>query len=76
MGLNPPEHAFITANGPININMFGITQSYATGSLFEGYRSEAVDGIDVDGLENGLRPAENDSRISGDVSLQLGSGVL
>lgn len=41
------------------------------GGLLECYGNEDVDGIDVDGLENRLRPTEDNGRIARDICLPL-----
>lgn len=49
--------------------MLSITKCYPAGSLFDRYRGKGIDCVDVDCLDDGLRAAEKDGRVAGDVCL-------
>ncbi len=69
MYLYPSEDTLFAPDGPVDVYVFGIAEAYSAGRFINGYRSEGLDSIDVDCLEDGLGPAENDGGIAGDVGL-------
>lgn len=67
--MNPSEHTILSAKRLVNVDIILIAQGNATGGLVDCYRDEVFDGVDVNGLENGLRTSEDDGGIPGDVCL-------
>lgn len=71
--MSPPQYTFVSADGSVNVDTVGIAEGYATSGLLDCYRREGIDGVNVDGLENGLRVRENDGGIARDVGLEFRS---